>query len=243
MILSYHINLYYRPTGVTCASLMTTPVMIMVLLLMSPGKLDPRFMKRSCSTTSWMLLLKWQEQTLPTVLHPNLISSATGCITKRQSLRSISFATRILAALTTLISSWSSVRLKGIILAHVNNTILLTCKLLADGTSVPVEDNIAIHGRDSKMLPANLDFLNQHIIYSTSEILTWATIDGVDYLVLHGLSGESAEIAFSLKGSQKPTAQVGSGSVKSTVSSSSIRLNFKYNGRCSIVTNFPWTWN
>jgi hypothetical protein len=59
--------------------------------------------------------------------------------------------------------------------------------------------------------------------------------------VLHGLSGESAEIALSLKGSQKPIVQVGSGSVKSTVSSSSIRLNFKYNGRCSIGIYFPRT--
>jgi hypothetical protein len=101
---------------------------------------------------------------------------------------------------------------------------------IADGTSVPVEDNIAIHGRDSKILPANLNFLNQHVIYSTSEILTWGTIDEVDYLVLHGLSGESAEISLSVKGSQKPTVKVGSGSVKSTISSSSIRLNFKYNG-------------
>jgi hypothetical protein len=108
---------------------------------------------------------------------------------------------------------------------------LLIFLLLADGTSVPVEDNIAIHGRDSKLLPANLNFLNQHIVYSTSEILTWGTIDGTDYLLLHGLSGESAEIALSLNGTQKPTIKIGSGSVKSTVSSDSIRLNFKYNGK------------
>jgi hypothetical protein len=108
---------------------------------------------------------------------------------------------------------------------------LPTFLLLADGTSVPVEDNIAIHGRDSKLLPANLNFLNQHIVYSTSEILTWGTIDGTDYLVLHGLSGESAEIALSLNGTQKPTVKVGSGSIKSTVSSDSIRLNFEYNGK------------
>lgn len=106
----------------------------------------------------------------------------------------------------------------------------LSSPRLADNKSVPIEGTIAIHGRDSKLLPANLQFLSQHIVYSTSEVLTWGSIDNVDYLVLHGVGGESAEIVLSLNRTQMPNVHVGSGSAKYTLDQNTIRLNFRHQG-------------
>ena len=41
---------------------------------------------------------------------------------------------------------------------------------------VPQSGTITLDGRDSRLLVANYDFGGQHLVYSTSEIMTQATI-------------------------------------------------------------------
>ncbi|OZJ04706.1 hypothetical protein BZG36_02538 [Bifiguratus adelaidae] len=108
-----------------------------------------------------------------------------------------------------------------------------------NSTAIPVQDTIAIHGRDSKLLSVNLQFLDQHILYSTSEVLTWGTIDDVDYLVLHGLEGEDAEISLRTDGASHVKVHVGSGSVNYTLEKNSVRLNIRH--QVLEVGNKPWS--
>ncbi|KAI8066617.1 glycoside hydrolase superfamily [Gongronella butleri] len=121
------------------------------------------------------------------------------------------------------------------IVRHTDMTSLADTKfsMSIGNVSVPQEPNtfIRLNGRDSKILSANLDFLGQHLVYSTTDVLTWGTIDDTDYLVLHGLAGEQGEVVLRLPSDSKPKVKFfGGHSTKSTVSGSQLRLNYVVDG-------------
>src|SRR5436305_3166561 len=79
---------------------------------------------------------------------------------------------------------------------------------------VPQTGSIRLHGRDSKLFVAHYTMGASKLVYSTSEILTHATIGGQDVAVLYGRDGQSGETV--LRYSSRPTVTVQSGTATST---------------------------
>ncbi len=101
----------------------------------------------------------------------------------------------------------------------------------SDGTyTVPQQGTLQINGQDAKMLVADYDMDGQHLVYSTSEIMTHFAQGGQDVALLYGRDGEDGETV--LRYSSRPTVDVTSGSVASTYDSATgdLRLDYVHNG-------------
>ncbi len=73
---------------------------------------------------------------------------------------------------------------------------------------------IRINGRDSKVLIAHYDMGGQHLVYSTSELMTHAAIGARDVALFYGRAGEDGETV--LRYAAPPTVTVLSGSIITT---------------------------
>jgi beta-galactosidase len=98
----------------------------------------------------------------------------------------------------------------------------------ADGTfttpAVPVD------GRDAKILLANYDMDGQHLVYSTTQLMTHATIGGQDVAAFVGRTGDTGETA--LRFGQSPAVKVLSGQATSTFDAATgiLRLDYTTHG-------------
>ncbi len=107
-----------------------------------------------------------------------------------------------------------------------------------DGTyTIPQQTGttLQLNGRDSKILVANYNFGTQHLVYSTSEILTQTTIDNRDVAVLYGRNGEDGETV--LRYAQQPQVKVLSGSVSTSYNATTgdLRLNYVHSGLAQVL--------
>ncbi len=96
-----------------------------------------------------------------------------------------------------------------------------------DGTyTIPQQSGttLRLNGRDSKILVADYNFGAQHLVYSTSEMLTQTTINNRDIAMLYGRDGEDGETV--LHYATQPQVKVLSGSVTSTYANGNLRLNY-----------------
>ncbi|HTT50445.1 MAG TPA: hypothetical protein VMH35_03465 [Streptosporangiaceae bacterium] len=71
--------------------------------------------------------------------------------------------------------------------------------------------SVTLDGRDSRMLTANYDFAGQHLVYSTSELDTQATIGGRSVALLYDPAGTDGETV--LQYASQPAVTVLSGTV------------------------------
>jgi len=63
-----------------------------------------------------------------------------------------------------------------------------------DGSyTIPQTGTLRVNGQDAKTLVADYDFGGQHLVYSTSEIMTHLQQGGKDIALLHGRDGEDGE--------------------------------------------------
>jgi beta-galactosidase GanA len=85
---------------------------------------------------------------------------------------------------------------------------------------------ITLRGRDSRLLTANYDFAGQHLVYSTSELMTQASIGGRSVALLYDPAGTDGETVLSY--TSQPTVRVLSGSVRSTWDASRGTLRLDY---------------
>ncbi|HUN31662.1 MAG TPA: beta-galactosidase [Trebonia sp.] len=99
---------------------------------------------------------------------------------------------------------------------------------------VPQSGTITLDGRDSRLLVANYDFGGQHLVYSTSEIMTQATIGARDSALLYDPSGTDGETV--LHYASQPSVDVTSGTVQSTwdASTGDLRLDYVHNGLAEV---------
>ena len=99
---------------------------------------------------------------------------------------------------------------------------------------VPQSGTITLDGRDSRMLVANYDFGGQHLVYSTSEIMTQATIGSRDTALLYDPAGTDGETV--LHYASQPSVDVAAGSVQSTwdPSTGDLRLDYVHNGLAEV---------
>jgi len=107
--------------------------------------------------------------------------------------------------------------------------------------SVPQQPDtgITLTGRQSKILVAGYDLGQSHMQYSTSEIMTNATIGNRDVAVLYGDAGQAGETV--LRYAKQPTVTVLDGSATSTwdASRGDLRLNYIHNGLTRVLVSEP----
>ncbi|MFL5831162.1 MAG: beta-galactosidase [Solirubrobacteraceae bacterium] len=105
----------------------------------------------------------------------------------------------------------------------------------ADGTyTIPQSGTLQINGQDSKILLADYALGGQHLVYSTSELMTHVTEDGKDLALLHGRDGEDGETV--LRYDSRPHVDVISGNVTSTYDpdTGDLRLDYVHNGLAEV---------
>ncbi|KAF8076034.1 glycoside hydrolase family 35 protein [Lyophyllum atratum] len=97
--------------------------------------------------------------------------------------------------------------------------------------------SLTLNGKDSKIHVVDYTAGSTNVLYSTAEILTWATIDGKDIILVYGNAGELHETAFKF-GSTPPPAKVlsGTGTIQQkTLASNSLVLQFKTSGQTVVL--------
>jgi beta-galactosidase GanA len=94
-----------------------------------------------------------------------------------------------------------------------------------------------INGQDAKTLVADYDFGGQHLVYSTSEIMTHLQQGGKDLALLYGRDGEDGETV--LRYADRPHVQVLSGDVVSSWDGATgdLRLDYTHNGLAEVQVN------
>ncbi|PFH45542.1 glycoside hydrolase family 35 protein [Amanita thiersii Skay4041] len=78
---------------------------------------------------------------------------------------------------------------------------------------VPQFGDMTLAGRESKIVVSNYGFGTSKLVYSTAEVMTWATFDKVDTVVVYALEGQHIEVALEPQGN-KPITIAGSRTVQ-----------------------------
>lgn len=96
---------------------------------------------------------------------------------------------------------------------------------------------LTLNGRDSHIIVANYDLGGNQLQYSTSEIMTNATIAGRDVAVLYGDHGSDGETVLNYK--TQPTVTTTGGTVTSTwdPTTGDLRLNYTHTGLTRVQIN------
>jgi beta-galactosidase GanA len=105
----------------------------------------------------------------------------------------------------------------------------------SDGTyTIPQEGTLQLNGQDAKTLVADYDMDGQHLVYSTSELMTHFVQGTGDVALFYGRDGEDGETV--LRYSSRPTVKVLSGTVSSTYDASTgdLRLDYVHNGLAQV---------
>jgi beta-galactosidase GanA len=99
---------------------------------------------------------------------------------------------------------------------------------------VPQQGTLTLQGRDARMLLANYQFAGEHLMYSTSELMTQSSAGGKAMAVLYGPQGTDGETA--LRYVTQPTVNVISGSVRSTwdPTRGDLRLDYTHQGLAEV---------
>ncbi|KAH7927546.1 glycoside hydrolase family 35 protein [Leucogyrophana mollusca] len=110
----------------------------------------------------------------------------------------------------------------------------LTLPTSAGNLTIPVlGGQLMLDGKDSKIHVVDYAAGASTLLYSTGEIMTWATIDGRDIVLVYGNAGELHETAFKFSGSV-PSATVvsGSGTIKTeTINSTNLVIQYTTTGQ------------
>ena len=104
-----------------------------------------------------------------------------------------------------------------------------------DGTyQMPASGTLAVNGQDSKILVADYDMNSQHLVYSTSPIMTHFETGGRDIALLYAPTGEDGETV--LRYASQPTVDVLSGDVQSVYdpATGDLRLNYVHSGLAEV---------
>ncbi|KAF4619802.1 hypothetical protein D9613_005465 [Agrocybe pediades] len=74
--------------------------------------------------------------------------------------------------------------------------------------------SLSLNGKDSKIHVVDYTAGTTTLVYSTAEVMTWATIDNRDVIVLYGNAGELHETAIKFDGATPPAVKIASGNGK-----------------------------
>jgi beta-galactosidase GanA len=103
--------------------------------------------------------------------------------------------------------------------------------------SVPQEPGtvITVNGRDAKLLLANYRFGKQHLIYSTSQLMSNGAQNQTDFAVFYDNRGDDGETV--LRYSSEPNVEVLEGNVRKSwdASCGDLRLNYVHQGLARVL--------
>ncbi|HEX5195195.1 MAG TPA: beta-galactosidase [Solirubrobacteraceae bacterium] len=105
----------------------------------------------------------------------------------------------------------------------------------SDGTyTIPQQGTLQLDGQDAKALVADYDMDGQHLVYSTSELMTHFVQGRGDIALLYGRDGEDGETV--LRYAAKPAVRVVSGNVTTSwnASTGDLRLDYVHNGLAAV---------
>jgi beta-galactosidase GanA len=105
----------------------------------------------------------------------------------------------------------------------------------SDGTyTIPQQGTLQLNGQDAKTLVADYDMDGQHLVYSTSELMTHFAQGTGDVALFYGRDGEDGETV--LRYADKPVVRVLSGTVSTTwdASTGDLRLDYVHNGLAQV---------
>jgi beta-galactosidase GanA len=114
--------------------------------------------------------------------------------------------------------------------ATTNDAFTFTAST-ADGTyQIPAAGTLRVNGQDSKILVADYDMDRQHLVYSTSQIMTHFASADQDVALLYDPAGEDGETV--LRYASQPTVTVLSGSAQSVFdpATGDLRLDYVHAG-------------
>jgi beta-galactosidase GanA len=94
---------------------------------------------------------------------------------------------------------------------------------------------VLVNGRDAKILVAGYDLGGQRLVWSSSEIMTHARIDGRDVAVLYGRDGESASTV--LRYRSRPSVRVLAGEVRTSWEDGDLRLDYTHTGLARVLVS------
>ncbi|KAI9571159.1 glycoside hydrolase family 35 protein [Boletus coccyginus] len=121
--------------------------------------------------------------------------------------------------------------------ASSNTTLTYTLTLPTSSGNLTVPQlggQLTLDGKDSKIHVVDYAAGSSHLLYSTGEIMTWATIDGRDVIIVYGNAGELHETAFMFNSTSIPSARVVSGSQSlktGTITSTSLVIQYTTTGQ------------
>ncbi|MBO0802678.1 MAG: beta-galactosidase [Nocardiopsaceae bacterium] len=95
---------------------------------------------------------------------------------------------------------------------------------------VPQRGSITLDGRDSKMLLANDDFAGQQLVYSTSELMTQASIGGRATALVYGRRGSDGETVLHYTSRPNVSVVTGSATAAWDPARGDLRLDYVHNG-------------
>ncbi|KAG8777856.1 hypothetical protein FRC15_011091 [Serendipita sp. 397] len=116
-------------------------------------------------------------------------------------------------------------------------TLRVNSTVLGNNVVVPSSGVMALNGRESKVIVTDYSFGSSKLIFSTAEVLTWQTFDGIDYIYLYTNPTDSVEIVvqtssvsggnstqsgFTITNKQKYTVISGSANRSSSIAAISI---------------------
>ncbi|GJJ13402.1 hypothetical protein Clacol_007656 [Clathrus columnatus] len=106
---------------------------------------------------------------------------------------------------------------------------------------IPQIGNITINGRESKILVTDYVFGESKvsILYSTTEVMTWTTIDNTDYVLLYAPQGQTGETAFVL--STRPQVSTNGANVSYDWTNGILKMNYLLNGTSFVDVKFQRT--
>jgi beta-galactosidase GanA len=108
--------------------------------------------------------------------------------------------------------------------ATTNDTFTFPLSTPDGAYTVPQSGALRLNGQDAKQLVADFDVAGQHLVYSTSELMSRAG----SALLLHGRPGKDGETV--LRYTTRPRVDVLAGDVTATWSGTDLRLNYRHDG-------------
>ncbi len=90
--------------------------------------------------------------------------------------------------------------------------------------------SITLQGRDSRLLVGNYDFAGEHLVYSTSELMTQASVGGRETALLYGPAGTDGETVLRYASQPAVTMLSGTATAAWDPSRGDLRLDYTHQG-------------
>ncbi|KAJ3575118.1 hypothetical protein NP233_g1314 [Leucocoprinus birnbaumii] len=90
--------------------------------------------------------------------------------------------------------------------------------------TIPQNGSITLAGRESKILVSDYAFGAAALVYSTAEVMTWATFDNVDNIIVYALGGQYIELLVSAR-STSQLSITGSTSIRANVDGKNVLIS------------------